>query len=152
VGTEAVIAVIEVLSPTNKRPGEGYNEYQARRRLLTSSTHLVEIDLLRQGEPMPILKMPVSSQYRILVSRSNLRPIEDFYPFNLPDPIPAFQLPLQQDDIEPIVDLQTLLHTLYDQGGYDLRIDYRQEAAVALSQTDADWAATLLHHQGLREQ
>ena len=45
---EAVVAVIEILSHSNKRPGEGRREYEAKRlRTLATLTHLVEIDLLR---------------------------------------------------------------------------------------------------------
>jgi Protein of unknown function (DUF4058) len=150
VGTEAVITVIEVRSPTNKRSGEGRSQYEAKRcKVLGSATHLVEIDLLRQWEPMPLLNAPIHSYYRILVSRGNRRPTADLYAFNLPDPIPAFQLPLQMGDVEPMVDLQMLLHRLYDQGGYDLRLDYRQAPTVALSEADTTWVTDRLRQQGL---
>ncbi|MDX2230581.1 MAG: DUF4058 family protein [Leptolyngbyaceae cyanobacterium bins.349] len=151
VGTEAVITVIEVLSPTNKRSGEGRSQYEAKRqKVFGSSTHLVEIDLLHQWEPMPVLNLSIQSQYRILVSRSDRRPQADLYAFNLPDPIPAFKLPLQAGDIEPVVDLQALLHNLYDQGGYDLRLNYRQNPQVTLSASDVTWVENWLHQQGLR--
>src|SRR5262249_58167460 len=46
--THEVITTIEVLSPTNKDPGEGRNEYEAKRRhMLQTLTNLVEIDLQR---------------------------------------------------------------------------------------------------------
>ena len=45
-----LIAVLELLSPANKRPGPDREQYLAkRRRLLKSAAHLVEIDLLRGG-------------------------------------------------------------------------------------------------------
>src|SRR5881396_2152160 len=45
-----LVTAIEVLSPTNKR-GDGRQEYLAkRRRILLSTAHLLEIDLLRQGQ------------------------------------------------------------------------------------------------------
>ena len=47
--TSEVVTVMEVLSPTNKRPGEGRRTYEAKRQtVLASPTNLVEIDLLRQ--------------------------------------------------------------------------------------------------------
>ena len=56
VATKEVVAAIEVLFPINKRPGRGRRTYETKReRVLSSSTHLVEIDLLRAHEPMPIL-------------------------------------------------------------------------------------------------
>lgn len=49
-----LVTAIEVLSPTNKR-GDGYKEYLAkRRRILLSSAHLMEIDLLRRGQRVPM--------------------------------------------------------------------------------------------------
>jgi hypothetical protein len=80
VGSDAVITVVEVLSPSNKRPGEGRTIYQNKRQqVLGSATHLIEIDLLRGGEPMPILGQAVASAYRVLVSRSDQRPTADLY-------------------------------------------------------------------------
>jgi Protein of unknown function (DUF4058) len=56
--TGTVITVIELLSPKNKRTGEGRNAYlQKRQQILSSATHLIEIDLLRAGEPMPMKNM-----------------------------------------------------------------------------------------------
>ncbi len=74
VATSEVITVIEVLSPTNKRPGEGRKTYAAKRQtLLASATNLVEIDLLRQWDPLLALPSQVCSDYRILVSPSAVR-------------------------------------------------------------------------------
>src|SRR5207248_2402506 len=50
---QELVTAIEVLSPTNKR-GDGRLEYLARRmRILSSTAHLVEIDLLRAGQRVP---------------------------------------------------------------------------------------------------
>ncbi len=52
-----LVTTIEVLSPSNKRPGtEGWDLYQRKRQsLLLGDTNLVEIDLLRGGTRMPML-------------------------------------------------------------------------------------------------
>jgi hypothetical protein len=51
--TDAVITVIEILSPKNKRKGKGRSVYEQKRHsILGSMSHLVEIDLLRADEPM----------------------------------------------------------------------------------------------------
>lgn len=56
VGTDAVVAVLEILSPNNKRPGEGRTVYEKKRRtVLNSLSHLIEIDLLRGGAPMAMV-------------------------------------------------------------------------------------------------
>jgi Protein of unknown function (DUF4058) len=149
--TREVVTVIEVISPKNKRPGEGLRAYEKKRlRVLGSLTNLVEIDLLRLGKPMLIYDSEISGNYRILVSRSERRPKADLYAFNLQNAIPLFSLPLREDDVEPLVDLQTLLNELYDRASYDLVIDYSKEAVPALSENDAVWADLVLRQQGLR--
>ncbi len=151
VGTKEVVAVIEVLSPKNKRTGEGRNAYEIKRnRVLTSSTHLIEIDLLRTGEPMAMLDNDIQSDYRILVSRSYKRPKADLYAFNLKETIPTFPLPLREGDREPIIDLQDLINGIYDRASYDLVIDYSQEAVPKLSEENKVWVDGVLKEKGLR--
>lgn len=151
VGTNEVITAIEILSPTNKRSGEGRKAYEIKRqKVLASSTHLVEIDLLRYGEPMPFFSQGIQSHYRILVSRCERRPQADLYAFNLQNFIPSFLIPLQPDDVEPVVDLKALLDVMYDRSVYSLRIDYTQEPVPPLSPSDAVWNDVWLRQQGLR--
>lgn len=149
-----VVTVIELLSPTNKRPGDkNRKRYEARRqRLLDSCAHLVEIDLLRGGEPMPVWIEGNGRRgcYRILVSRAERRPQADLYLFNLPDPIPSFPLPLRPVDNEPTVELGPLLGSLYDRARYDLAVDYTSEPIPPLTEEDAAWADRLLRQKGLR--
>jgi len=143
--------VIEVLSPANKRPGKGREMYEEKRdQVFGSRSHLVEIDLLRIYEPLPVFGDNIEGSYRILVSRGDCRPAADLYLFNLPDAIPAFPLPLRSGDVEPIVDLQALLNEVYDRAGYDFTIDYTAELVPALSESDAVWADAWLRERGLR--
>lgn len=140
VKTHAVIAAIEVLSPKNKR-GDGRISYLKKRQtVLTSQTHLVEIDLLRAGQPMPVAGVNGLGDYRILVSDATQRPDAQLYTFNLRDRIPTFLLPLQSDDLPLTVDLQPLLQTVYDQGNFDLRANYSDPVPEpALSEADCEW-------------
>jgi hypothetical protein len=150
-GTDYVLTVLEVLSPTNKRPGRGRRIYEDKRLdILATKTHLVEIDLIRTGEPMPIIGNGNTSSYHILVSRGDHRPNAILYAFDIRHPIPTFPLPLKPDDHEPIVDIGELLHNLYDQASYDLRLDYTDAPEPSLPPADATWADQLLRQQGLR--
>jgi Protein of unknown function (DUF4058) len=143
--TQAVITVIEILSPTNKR-GDGRQKYeQKRHQILGSSTHLVEIDHLREGQPLPMSAEAGHSDYRILVSHAEVRPIADLYPFNLPDPIPCFPLPLKGGDTEPIIDLKTLLDDVYQRSGYDYFLDDASPVIPPLSPEQAIWVEQILH-------
>lgn len=151
VATKEVVTVIEILSPANKRPGRGRQTYENKRqRVLDSFTHLVEIDLLRAWEPMPVFANGSQSQYRILVSRGYCRPSADLYAFNLQDLIPPFPLPLRAGDAEPVINLQALLTDIYDRAAYDLKLDYTTDPVPALPATDAVWANALLKEKGWR--
>ena len=150
-GTNYVVTVLEILSPTNKRPGRGRRIYEDKRmEVLASRTHLVEIDLIRAGEPMPIMGNGSLSAYRILVSRGDCRPNATLYTFGVRQPIPLFPLPLKPGDQEPTVEVGGLLHELYDRASYDLRIDYRGEPDPPLPSADASWADQVLHQKALR--
>jgi Protein of unknown function (DUF4058) len=151
IATGEVITAIEVLSPTNKRPGKGRNAYEEKRReILSSRTHLIEIDLLRSGEPMALAAGNIDSQYRILVSRGDQRPQADLYVFNLPDAMPRFPLPLKTEDEEPMINLQALLDQVYDRAGYEIVIDYAQAPTPALSEADIEWMDQWLKEKGIR--
>lgn len=144
--TDEVITVIELLSPTNKRSGEGRSAYEKKRRLvLGSDTHLVEIDLLRAGKPMAVRGVQSPSAYRILISRSPQRPTADLYGIALQQPLPDFPVPLKPEDTEPVVPLQETFNQLFDRARYATRIDYRQPIPPpALSPAEQQWVDTLL--------
>ncbi len=61
--------------------------------------------------------------------------------------------------IFPSVDLQGLLNEIYDQGAYELRLDYSRAITSpcpfgaivpAVSEVDAAWVDEVLREQGLR--
>ncbi len=151
VATGYVVTTIEVLSPTNKRTGKGRDAYEEKRRdVLSSPTHLVEIDLLRAGNPMQILSEIPKTDYRILVARGNRRPLAEVFGFNLQQEIPQFLLPLKSGDNEPLIDLQSLLTQVYEQAGFDLAIDYNIEPVPTFKSEDKVWADALLKEKQLR--
>lgn len=146
IGSDAVITVIEVLSPRNKQKGNRRNAYERKRqRILGSLANLIEIDLLRGNSPMTMLGRVQPTHYRIMVSRSEQRPRADFYGFNLPEPIPDFPLPLKPEDEEPIVNLQAIIEGVCERAGYHVRIDYHQPVPPPkLSEADQQWVDDLL--------
>jgi hypothetical protein len=149
--SERVVTSVEILSPANKLPGEGRTQYELKReRVLESRTHLVEIDLVRAGQPMPMFGAIPATAYHILISRQARRPEADLLPFGVRQPIPDFLLPLLPGDEELAVPLNMLLHELYDRAGYDLRINYRGDPEPPLEEDDAAWADALLREKGLR--
>jgi len=141
IATSQVVTVVEVLSPTNKRPGRGRVEYETKRAtLLGSLCNFLENELLRQWPPLGIPQGGEALALFILVSPQELRPQASWYGFNLADPIPFFELPLQSGDQIPVVDLKGLLDGIYDRSGYGLVIDYAQDPVPPLAGADAVWA------------
>ncbi|HEY9630839.1 MAG TPA: DUF4058 family protein [Coleofasciculaceae cyanobacterium] len=98
-----------------------------RNRVLASLTHLVEIDLLRGGQPLLILES-VKSDYRILVSHSDRRPSAQLYAFSAGQEIHSFPIPLKTEEEEALLNLQSILESVYQRGRYHLAIDYSQPA------------------------
>ena len=151
IDTGEVITAIEVLSPTNKTTREGRAAYSEKRmNILAGWTNLVEIDLLRIGKPFEIRAAQTSSAYRIVVSRTWQRPRADLFAFGVRDAIPTIPVPLQCNDAEPLLELNAIVHALYESLSYDLLIDYGRPPDPPLSAEDAAWADALLRAQRLR--
>jgi len=144
--TAEVITVMELLSPTNKLSKSAREQYERKRLdILSSRTNLVEIDLLGDGEPIEFLGpgRGEQSDYRIIVSRAEERPNADAYLFTVRDRIPDVPMPLRPKETEPLLPLNQVLHTLYDEAGYDLAVDYSQAPEPPLSSEADTWAKTL---------
>jgi hypothetical protein len=140
-----LVTVLEVLSPTNKKTKDARTEYLDKRPdLIRSKVNFVEIDLLRGGEPMPLIDAPPPDDYRILIHRARPQKRAVVYAFPWTIPIPAIPIPLLPNDTEPILELNEVLHSLMDRAGYDLVIDYRQPPNPPLRPEDEAWAATIL--------
>jgi hypothetical protein len=145
VKTGKLVTILELLSPVNKLHRQGREEYARKRGYIFRSwTNLVEIDLLRAGEPMPVVGVQMQSDYRILVSRGLQRPHASLIVFSLRQPIPAFTLPLLPGDDEPEVAINRILHALYRRARFDLRLDYTQPPIPPLPAADAAWAQVLI--------
>ena len=148
--TGLVVTVIELLSPKNKKAGPGRIAYETKRQqVLRSFAHLVEIDLLRTGTPMPMLGQSAPSLYRILISLAHQRPRANLYSLSLQTSIPIFKVPLCRGESEPTLDLQRLIHEVYDRAGFAFVIDYNRMLSPRLTQANQTWLTEHLQSQGL---
>lgn len=135
-GGERLVTVIEVLSLTNKTPGEhGRNLYlQKQREVLQSQVHLVEIDLLRGGThttavPLGNARHQAGAfEYHVCIHRFDRR--EDFfvYPVRLGTRLPTIEIPLLPGDPGIKLDLQAALDHCYDAGLYTRRVKYAERS------------------------
>jgi hypothetical protein len=152
-GGRQIVAVIEVLSPTNKYAGPGRDSYLAKQReVLQSTTHLVEIDLLRHGPH--VLAVPEAAirdratryDYLICVARAGgSRHRFEVYPRALRLRLPRIGIPLAGGDPDVPLDIQALLERVYEAGAYADRIDYRAPCEPPLSPQDQRWADEMSH-------
>jgi hypothetical protein len=145
-GAEEVVAIIELLSPANKRRGaDGRREYlEKREAVLESDTHLIELDLLRGGERLPTVEPLPPGDYYALVCRGKRRPRAEVYAWSLRRPLPPVPVPLAHKDPDASLDLGALFTSAYDRAGYDYSLDYRRRPDPPLSEADAAWARPLL--------
>ena len=134
-----LVTVVELLSPSNKRPGPDREQYLAKRRqILASGTHFVELDLLRGGPRLPLEDLP-DCDYYLLVSRAEQQPDVDLWPMKLRDALPAIPIPLRAPDPDARLDLKPILDHVYDAAGYEDYI-YSGAPQPPLHPQDAEWA------------
>lgn len=153
---EHIVTVIEVLSPTNKKDGEGRRQYlRKQREILESDTHFVEIDLLAQGLPtLAVLQkegltLP-AHRYLINVRRAPERYRFEVYPIPLQERLPNLRIPLMAPDSDVTCDLQTVLNKAYDNGAYARLLNYHESPRTTLSAQEEEWVDELLRGKNLR--
>jgi hypothetical protein len=155
-GGERVVTTIEVLSLTNKTPGEKGQELylEKQREILGSPIHLVEIDLLRGGEhttPMSLERLRKKAgafDYHVSVHRFDKRNRFFIYAWRLEDPLPEIAIPLLPGDGEVPLDLQAVFNRCYDTGPYRRRVRYDPARIVpALDEKRTEWVKQVLHAQ-----
>ena len=120
------VTCIEVLSPSNKRMHSKGRELYLRKResLFLSTTNLVEIDLLRGGQRMPMLGAWPNSPYTLLVCREWRAPYCKVWRAHYRTPLPVLPIPLAHPDPDIRIDLQPLIASIYARSRYERSIDY----------------------------
>lgn len=123
-----LVTVIEMLSPTNKRPNSvGRREYlDKRRQLLHARVNLVEIDLSLQGERTPTNEPLPEGDYYVLVARGYRLPVVEVYTWKVGQPLPTIPIPLLREDPDVPLNLQEVYEQVYARARYDLQLDFNQ--------------------------
>lgn len=138
-----LVTLIELLSPSNKRYGPDREQYLMKRSvLLCSPVSIVEIDLLRGGPRFPINDVP-PCDYLMTVSRPSIRPNVEVWPVQLRERLPIISIPLKGEFPDVPLDLQQLLHRVYDIAGYEDYI-YESQPEPALNAQDEAWARAII--------
>jgi Protein of unknown function (DUF4058) len=152
-GGKRLVASIELLSISNKTPGEhGRELYQRKQKeLLSGKVHLVEIDLLRAGTHTTAVPLDNAIEacgafdYHVSVHRFD--DVETFfvYPISIGSPLPAIEIPLLPDDGSITLELQAIFLRCYDAGPYGREIQYGVDPVTPALRPDQEvWAANIL--------
>jgi hypothetical protein len=134
-----VVTVIELLSPTNKTPGAGRDAFVRKRHdVMASSTHWLEIDLLREGERPP--EVADQSDYYALLRRGGAAEQLEIWFCNLRDELPVIAVPLTSSFSDIALDLQAAFTRTYDRY-YAARLTYEAAPPSRCTPADAAWVA-----------
>ncbi len=154
-----VIAVIELLSPANKSASSsGRAEYIAKQdEVLSSETHLMEIDLLREGLPTVVISPDELLRHGhcdhlvcLTLGRHRELRIHRVWPIQLRKRLPRVQIPLGLGEPPVPLDLQAVFDEVYEKAAFAKRIDYQVAPVVQPPDADAAWIEELLRSKGLR--
>jgi hypothetical protein len=140
-----IVTVIELLTPSNKTPGDGWSEYLVKRsNIFYTPAHLVEIDLLRCGQRLPTREPLAAADFFVFVCRRQRLPQAEVYGRTLRDRLPVVPIPLAGDDPDTQLDLQSAFTTTYDCAGYDYALDYHAPVEPPLEAPVAQWVRSVV--------
>jgi len=133
-----IVTGIEILSPSNKLPGTpGWDEYLRKRRsYLNGDASLVEIDLLRGGDRMPMRQAWPNSPYYVLVSHREQVPRCQVWRAFAERPLPRLSIPLSPGQLDIEINLQPIIDGIYERVQFASLIDYRRPISPPLSSSE----------------
>ena len=152
-----LVTAVEVLSPSNKRAGDGRRLYQQKQQeCRLGGVHLVEIDLLRAGLPTTSIPRDLLERkagrfdYHVSVRRVGA-PDELFgAAIKLADRLPTIGIPLDPAVPAVTVDLQDAFDRCYDGSRYPELVDYAGPPDPPLAPDQQAWADDILRGKGLK--
>jgi hypothetical protein len=149
--TGLVVTVIEVLSPTNKQPGEdGLDAYlEKRSEFIASRSNLVKIDLLRGGERLPMSGKLPPGDYYVYIGCSWRKPRVQVIAWPWRRTLPSIAIPLLPEDGQTVVSLQEVFQAAYDPSFYEKRLPYQEPLVPPLSPEEEVWVKGRLAEAGL---
>ncbi|MBI4607147.1 MAG: DUF4058 family protein [Planctomycetes bacterium] len=136
-----LVTVIEVLSPTNKRPGsDGWKLYRRKRQacLEDDSLNLVELDLLLGGRRQPMEDPWPSSPYYVLLKRQGQGNLCKVWPAFALRPLPKVPIPLLPPEADVQLELQPLVDAIYERSKYAMELDYRSRCKPPLAPDETE--------------
>ena len=145
-----IVTTIEVLSPSNKRGGQGRHQYLLKRNAcLLGERNFVELDLLRSGTRMPLAINYPAGAYFVALFRMNRPGKCGLWPIGLRDRLPIIPVPLLPGEHDLQLDLAPLVNSIYVVSNYGLSINYALPLSPRLKDAeDAAWLEATLRSAG----
>jgi hypothetical protein len=138
--THKVVAVVEVLAPSNKTGGTRRDYLAKRNALMNRDVHLIELDLLLAGPRLPMERPLPPGHFFALVARAERRSDCDVFAWTVRDPLPTIPIPLLGPDPDIVIDLAPLFASVYEEARYAESIDYDAPLTLPLAPEDRAWA------------
>jgi hypothetical protein len=145
---EDVVTAIEVLSPENKRVGDGMSQFRRKQEeYRRAKVNRVEIDLLRGGRrlfefPESILGPQRRKPYYVTVHRGEKTGEAELYAVDLRDTLPVIKVPLRPGEPDVGLALQPLIKRVYRNGRFP--IDYGTACDPPLEKDEEAWARQII--------
>lgn len=145
---ENVVTAIEVLSPENKRAGDGMSQFRRKQEeYRQAKVNRVEIDLLRGGRrlfefPESVLGTRPHKPYYVTVHRGEKTGEAELYAIDLRDTLPVIHVPLRPGEPDVDLALQPLIKRVYRNGRFP--IDYGSPCDPPLGGDEEVWARQMI--------
>jgi hypothetical protein len=108
------------------------------------NVNLVEIDLLRGGQRMPMLDPWPDSPYTLLIARAGSQ-LCRVWRAHYRRSLPVIPVPLAKPDSDIPLDLQPMIDEIYQRFRYPRSIDYSKSLTPPLDAAETGWLKQQLH-------
>jgi hypothetical protein len=138
-GGEAVVTIIELLSPSNKT-AKGQGEFEAKRlAALRRRVNWVEIDLLTIGHRIELAEPLPRGDYYATVIRAAEPTRADVFAWSVRDRLPTIPVPLRPPDGDVPLDLAAVFAIAYDRGRYRRVVRYDRPLGISADEATKRW-------------
>ena len=93
---------------------------------------------------------PFQTTYRVSVRRSAPDDKSELYPMRLAERLPVIPVTLREGEPDVLIDLQTSIDRVHQNGGYAEETDHSAACDPPLTADEAQWAGELLKAAGRR--
>lgn len=136
---QSLVAVLELLSPSNKEE-PGWSAYlEKRRAVIRQRVHYVELDLLLGGHRLPMRQPLPAGDFYAIISRAESRPNSQVYRWTVRDALPSLPIPLLAPDPDVWCQLGEVFAYAFRKGRYVRAVNYDTPPPASLDEQSQEW-------------